>query len=126
MDFVLHGLPNGLQEIPDLLALAELYVLHKIHIAEGTELLDLGKGVLHVDIIVFHDLAPSALDDDIAASDAFIALAGDFIPVLERNKIQSVRVFHVCRISIREHDLHSLGRKGIDKNSVGSVTLAGL
>ena len=122
MDFVLHRLPDRLKEAPDLLSLAELYVLHQIHITEGAELLDLGKRVLHVDVLVI-GLDAATLDHYISAADALETLSGNFIAFSECNQIQGVGMLDALRVLFREHDLYGLGRKGIDQNPVGSVAL---
>ena len=51
LHLVLHGVPDLPQEIPDFGTFAEFDVFGKSDVSERAELLDLGKGILHVDIL---------------------------------------------------------------------------
>ena len=51
-DGVLHDGPDLQQVVPDARALVQLHVIREADIAEGAELLDLGKGIFEIGLLL--------------------------------------------------------------------------
>ena len=112
-----------MQKVPDLRPLVELDVFAQADIAPATELRDLGKGILRIDI--FHLQAGAALDDDIAAADGLDADKADLLIILPRGKIQRVGVLRIRRQIVAENDLRFDWAEHLPQNAVRPVADAG-
>ena len=124
LNLLAHGVPDGLEKVPDLGALVELDVFRQRDIAPSAELRDLGKRAFRVHVGVF--ICGLAFNDNVAAANRHDAHALDFFSSLVGDEVHGVGVGEIGRVLGAENNLCALGPECFLEHTVGSVADAGL
>ena len=124
LNLLAHGVPDGLEKVPDLGALVELDVFRQRDIAPSAELRDLGKRAFRVHVGVF--ICGLAFNDNVAAANRHDAHALDFCFALIGDKVHRVGVGEIGRVLGVKDDLRAIFTQRFFEHAVGTVSDAGL
>ena len=123
LDGLLHGLPYGQQEVPDVRALVELHIVaQRCDIAPLAEVGNLSEGVLDIDLLAV--VCRPAGDADVTAADGLHPQAADFLAILQGDEVQGVWV-GIRQVLIGEEDLGGQGSQCFPQDPVCAVANAG-
>ena len=124
LNLLAHGVPDGLEKVPDFGAFVELDIFRQRDIAPAAELRDLGKRAFRVHVGVF--ICGLAFNDNVAAANRHDAHALDFCFALIGDKVHRVGVGEIGRVLGAENNLRALGPECFLEHAVGTVADAGL